>query len=288
MQKNTLQRLDELIEESREIETQAQRLQAEGPLSPGSPYAVQHLQKRSKAWYANAFDLLPPDLRHLFEREWIGLEGDCGQQDFLAAPTPPGPDRRQAYDDARLQTIDPTKFRFTYLYERCFQQPLHRQRQVLMHAKHHPDIARNGRSLDAQGIIAGLNFGELHPQLVRAVETLFATGHYRDAILRSCIALADTVRQKSGSEIKDDTPLMRHVFSAKKPVLKVSNDEGEREGMLSLFAGVTMGLRNPRAHHLGDGEDLDPTEAFEWLVFISALMRVIDRAEPVVTASDAS
>lgn len=282
---NVLQRLDELIEESREIEALAQKLQAAGPLHPAPLYAVQQFQKRHEAWYAATLEPLPADLRERFELEWTGPEGDCGQHDFVAESTGTGPDQRHVYDDAHLRTIDPTKLRFTYPYNRCFQVPLLRQRRILIEAKHHADIARRGRfgERDAE---ARLDINDLHPVVLNAAGELFADRYFRNAILQACIALAGTVREKSGSTIKTDAPLMEHVFSAKSPVLKASEDEDERQGMMWLFKGAAMGLRNPRAHHLGEGEDLDRTEAFEWLAFISGLMRVLDRAERVAPDSD--
>ncbi len=270
---NALQRLDELIEESREIEAKAEKLQAGGILNLSAPHAIHQFQHRSESWYASAIALLPPDLRERFEREWIGPVADCGQQDFVADPNGSAPDRRKIH-------IDPTKFRFTYPYERCFREPLLRQRRILLEAKHHSDFARRSR-LDEDGVLAQPGFDNLHPKVVDAVGSRFQDGHYRDSILRSCIALTVVIREKTGSEIKQDTALIEKVFSLENPILKIAGNEDERRGMMWLFKGAVMGLRHPRAHHLGEGEDVDATEAFEWLAFISALMRVIDRAELV-------
>jgi hypothetical protein len=38
-----------------------------------------------------------------------------------------------------------------------------------------------------------------------------------------------------------------------------------------------MAIRNPRAHRFMDG--LTETEAMEWLLFLSALFRMLDKAE---------
>lgn len=281
---NVLQRLDELIEESRDIDVRAEKLQAAGPLNPASPYSVQEFQRRYRAWYAAALESLPSDLQERFERERAGEEGDCGQAAFAAEPTATGPDRRQVYDARHRETIVPSKLLYTYPHEHCFREPLLRQVRILFEAKHHPEVTRHCE-LDRRGLLTNLDFGGLHPKVIDAAGTLFADGHYRNAILESCSALAGAIREKSGIVDRDGTPLMQHVFSPKKPVLKVSEDEGERQGLMWLFSGAVMGLRNPRAHHSNDGKDLDAIQAFEWLAFISALMRTVDLAERVETSA---
>jgi hypothetical protein len=45
-----------------------------------------------------------------------------------------------------------------------------------------------------------------------------------------------------------------------------------------LFSGVSMAVRNPRAHAVGEAEDLDANEALEILAMISALFRALDSA----------
>lgn len=64
--------------------------------------------------------------------------------------------------------------------------------------------------------------------------------------------------------------------------LKVSDDKDERLGFMWLFSGAIMGLRNPRGHQLGVGQDMTRDECLEWLGFLSALMRVVDRSEEVI------
>lgn len=287
MQMNVLQRLDELIEESREIEAQAEKLQAGGPLHSANSYAVQQFQTQTQSWYANVLELLPHDLGERFEHEWTGPEGNCGLQHFVSDPTGWDPHGRQVYSDEYLWAIDPTKVLFAFPFDRCFQEPLRRQRKILVEAKHHPNIARSGH-FDERGVAARFDFNSLHPQAVNAAGALFADGYYRNAILQACIALSGAVKEKSGIADKDGTPLMQQVFASKNPVLRVSENDDERLGMMWLFTGATMALRNPRAHHLGEGADQDATEAFEWLAFLSALMRVIDRAERIATDADLS
>lgn len=279
-----LQRLDELIEESREIEAQAEKLQSGGPLNRPNAHVVLQFQEQYHAWFAAASKLLPSEPRKQFEHEQSGPDNDWGQRDFVADPTGTGPDRRNFYAAYIEQTVGSTNFRFTYPYERYFREPLLRQRRILLEAKHHTDIERQGRRDDLEN--RHFTFYNLHPKVVDAAGALFGDGHYRNAILQACIALTEAVKEKSEVTERDGTSLMQYVFSVDKPVLRVSEDKDERLGAMWLFTGAVMGVRNPRGHHLGIGEDQDATETFQWLAFVSGLMQMVDRAEVIDRASE--
>jgi uncharacterized protein (TIGR02391 family) len=77
------------------------------------------------------------------------------------------------------------------------------------------------------------------------------------------------------------TALMRTVFSLKTPILKYNElqtetEKSEQEGMMHLFEGAMMALRNPRAHGIIDDH---PERAVEYLSFLSMLARSLDRAQ---------
>lgn len=278
MHMNALQGLHLLIEEAQEIDAQASKLQAAGPLYPGTPHAVREFQRQYFAWYTSAMRLLPIDLQERFAQERFGPEGDCGQIHFATKPTITGPDRWQVYDALNNQIFAQAKLQYTYPYERCFHGPLLRQVRILIEATHRPDLVSH-RSLDEQRTPTTIDLQALHARVVDAVDTLFENGHYRLAILEACTTLADAVREKPGCLERDDTPLMQRAFSSKKPILKASEDEGEQQGVMSLFVGAVMGLRNPGAHRRGNITSLDAVQAFEWLAFASALMRIVDQSE---------
>ena len=122
-----------------------------------------------------------------------------------------------------------------------------------------------------------LALSSLHPLVQKTASELYLNGHYRQAILDTYIALVETVKTKSGKSKLDNTPLMQTVFSANKPILKVSNDPDEQIGFMWLFTGAVMGIRNPKAHRLI--EQNDPQRALEWLSFASVLLRVLDDAQ---------
>lgn len=118
----------------------------------------------------------------------------------------------------------------------------------------------------------------LHPEIVASCGKLFVDGHYRQAIFEGCLAVNHAVRTKSGSSAEDGTKLMEHVFSSKNPQLRVSDVEDERVGIMWLFKGAWMGLRNPRGHRLGTDANMSRQECLEWLGFLSALVRTVDNS----------
>ena len=89
------------------------------------------------------------------------------------------------------------------------------------------------------------------------------------------------VKEKSRRHDLDGSGLMSTVFSKNKPVLafndlKDQRDADEQEGMMHLFMGAVLALRNPRAHALPDDS---PEAAVEYIVFLSLLARRVDQAK---------
>lgn len=136
-----------------------------------------------------------------------------------------------------------------------------------------------GEALGGQafGAYEGLS---LHPVIDQASGQRFKDGHYADAIEAACKALNNLVQNKSGRLDLDGTDLMRTVFSPKKPIvafnpLRDKTDEVEQEGMMHLFEGAIMALRNPRAHKLIED---DPEKGLEFIAFVSLLAKLLDDA----------
>lgn len=128
-------------------------------------------------------------------------------------------------------------------------------------------------------------FGDLdvHPEIGRAVEKLFRDGHYANAVEDACKVLDGLVKIRSGRFDLGGTDLMQTVFSPKTPVLRFNQlttetDKSEQQGMMFLFAGAMLALRNPRAHELMQD---DPEQAIEYLSLLSMLAKALDRAERV-------
>jgi uncharacterized protein (TIGR02391 family) len=122
---------------------------------------------------------------------------------------------------------------------------------------------------------------DLHPEVGRAVGKLFEDGHYANAVEDACKVLDGLVKLRSGRNDLSGTELMQAVFSPNKPLLKFNDlksesDKSEQQGMMFLYAGAMLALRNPRAHGLvQDGAE----GALEYIAFVSMLAKALDRAK---------
>jgi len=77
------------------------------------------------------------------------------------------------------------------------------------------------------------------------------------------------------------TELMQLVFSPNSPILKFNDqtnasEKSEQQGMMYLYAGAMLALRNPRAHSLDNDH---PERAIEYLSFLSMLAKALDRTQ---------
>lgn len=120
---------------------------------------------------------------------------------------------------------------------------------------------------------------KLHPELARRVGGLFRDGHFANAIEDACKVLDAFVKLRSGRDDLSGTGLMQEVFSPSKPILRfgdlqTDSEKSEQQGMMFLYAGAMLALRNPRAHGLVPD---DAETAVELLGFISFLMKSLDR-----------
>lgn len=134
----------------------------------------------------------------------------------------------------------------------------------------------------AASAASGMN---LHPAIEKAAGSRLKSGHYADAIEAACKALNAVVQTNSGEYGADGAPLMRQVFSSRNPILAVvpfpyrdKSDESEQEGVMHLFEGVQLALRNPRAHKLKED---DPGRAIEFVSLVSLLAKIADDATKV-------
>lgn len=124
---------------------------------------------------------------------------------------------------------------------------------------------------------------DLHPDIAQECTKLFEDGHYSQAVETACKVLDMLVQRRSLRNDLSGTPLMRSVFSPKTPILKFNDqqndsEKSEQEGMMHLFEGAMLALRNPRAHGITQDH---PERAVEYLSFLSMLARSLDRTERV-------
>lgn len=73
------------------------------------------------------------------------------------------------------------------------------------------------------------------------------------------------------------------MFSKNQPILAFNDrrdrtEEDEQEGMMHLFLGAVLALRNPRVHTLLDDS---PEMALEYITLISLLAKRADQAKRV-------
>lgn len=121
---------------------------------------------------------------------------------------------------------------------------------------------------------------DLHPEIVRACGGLFKDGHYAEAVESACKVLDMLVKMRSMRTDPSGTELMQLAFSPKAPLLKFNNqsndsERSEQQGMMFLYAGAMLAIRNPRAHGLVQD---NPENAVAYISFISMLAKALDRA----------
>jgi uncharacterized protein (TIGR02391 family) len=123
----------------------------------------------------------------------------------------------------------------------------------------------------------------LHPRIASVCVDLFKDEHYSNAVFDASKALVNFVKEKSGKHDLDGAPLMRSVFSKNNPILAFNDlsdqsDQDEQEGMMHLFEGVILGIRNPRGHSFLDDH---PERALEYLSLISLLANRLEETRKV-------
>ena len=128
---------------------------------------------------------------------------------------------------------------------------------------------------------AFLEYLNLHPRIADVAADLFRDGYHWEAVFAASKALVNYVKERSGQHQLDGAPLMRTVFSRNNPVLAFSDlvdqtDADEQEGMMHLYEGVVLGIRNPGGHAFPEGPE---QRAVEYLSLISLLAYRVQEAK---------
>lgn len=118
----------------------------------------------------------------------------------------------------------------------------------------------------------------LHPKIREAAGSLFATGHYSEAIFAAFKAVEIRVREVSRLE-GFGRDLMARALGGDSPPIRIATSQdqtgkAEQDGFKFLFMGAMLGIRDPKAH--GDVQQTDPQRTLEYLAFASLLMRRLD------------
>jgi uncharacterized protein (TIGR02391 family) len=128
---------------------------------------------------------------------------------------------------------------------------------------------------------AALSYLNLNPRIAEVSSDLFENGHHWEAVFAASKALVNYVKERSDIHNLDGAPLMRSVFSRNNPVLKFNElgdqtDCDKQEGMMHLFEGVVLGIRNPGGHSFPDGP---AQRAVEYLSLISLLANKVHESK---------
>jgi len=121
----------------------------------------------------------------------------------------------------------------------------------------------------------------LHPRIASVANDLYLDHYYFEAVFAAAKALVNFVKEKSGKHDLDGAALMRTVFSRKDPVLLVNDlahqtDEDEQEGVMHLFEGAVLALRNPGGHAFPQGA---AQRALEYIQLLSLLAYQVDESK---------
>lgn len=140
-----------------------------------------------------------------------------------------------------------------------------------------------------------LRLEDLHPD-TQSAHKLLTDGHNADAVRRATQRFINRVATLSdpegdGSDDQlDGVPLVRAAFDQKTPLLAFNArvtrvERNEHDGYRNLAIGLVLALRNVVTH--ADEYDIDEREALEWLAFVSAMHRRLDRVNRVPRAAAA-
>lgn len=132
----------------------------------------------------------------------------------------------------------------------------------------------------ANVLFEGLN---LNARIASVATDLFRNGHYSEAVFAASKALNNVVQEHSGRFDLDGSNLMTKVFSKNDPILAFNDlsdqsEVDEQQGMMHLFLGVVLGIRNPRGHSFPTDS---PDEALDFLGLISLLANRVAKARKI-------
>ena len=121
----------------------------------------------------------------------------------------------------------------------------------------------------------------LHPRIADVARDLFLDGHHFEAVFAGAKALVNFVKERSGRHDLDGAPLVRTVFSKNSPILAFNDladqtDQDQQEGLMHLFEGAVLGIRNPGGHAFPEGSE---QRAIEYISLLSLLAYLVQEAK---------
>ncbi len=121
-----------------------------------------------------------------------------------------------------------------------------------------------------------------HPYVIESARIPFVNYDFPTCIFNTYKKLLVEVQSKSGNFSEDGTKLMASVFNSNSPMLqcslaRVSKDKGIQDGIMHLFMGSVLCIRNVFAHK--DVHLTNVNDALEYLSFASFLFKILDVLE---------
>lgn len=117
----------------------------------------------------------------------------------------------------------------------------------------------------------------------RCSDLLTAGGHYDRVVREACIVLENRVRRVTKSQA-DGTALMELVFSAKNPMIRLSENDHEQRGAMELYRGMMAFFRNSTGHNIVNTYSRD--DAQRVVAFVDLLLGMIERTTIAEATSD--
>ncbi|MFM9379116.1 TIGR02391 family protein [Gordonia sp. VNK21] len=133
-----------------------------------------------------------------------------------------------------------------------------------------------------------LSAAELHPWIWGGAQSLWQSGHYREAVSGAIRKLNAETQNKVCRRDLSETKLFQESFSEKaaeprKKRLRRMQPDGSdtyksvQRGAMALAEGVFSGIRNPLSHEVDT--ELSEQEGLEYLAALSVLARWVDESD---------
>ncbi|WNI12104.1 TIGR02391 family protein [Corynebacterium sp. Z-1] len=138
-----------------------------------------------------------------------------------------------------------------------------------------------------------LSAAELHTWIWDGAQSLWQSGHYREAIGGAIRKLNAEAQNKVGRRDLSETKLFQESFSdkpataGKARLRRMNPDDSDtyksvQRGAMAFAEGIFAGIRNPLSHEAG--QELTELEALEYLAALSVLARWVDESTVEVSS----
>jgi len=134
-----------------------------------------------------------------------------------------------------------------------------------------------------------LSAASFHPWAWEGARSMWASGHYRQAVVNALLKVQAETQNKTGRHDLSETRLFTEAFAPSAPRpgssrLRLRGDDGSdtyksaQRGAMNLAEGLFAGIRNVAVHTVAETKE-DEQEALEQLAAVSVLARWVDVAQ---------